>query len=409
MIEWRTVIHDRLRVLGSTASATLLGALLLGCSANTGASPSSSATGSATPSTIEIALEAPLTGDQASTGTDMLNGAQLAVDEVNALGGVLEKRPVLVQADDRADPAAGMKVAQAMVDQRVFAVIGPYNSAVGVKNLKMYLDAGVVVIHLTSNSATNGMGYTVQPKDYQIAPVEAKAISGYFKAKTVAIVYDPQTYTAGIAEQVKTALTVDGAEVIAFEKLDPGAQDYLTLAQNIAAQRPDLLYVSTYYPQGALIAKDLDKLSSTDMPSTDLLCLMGLANQDPAFADSAGLSAARRCSFSGVPSAENFPAANDYVASYKAKFGNAPGTWGTFTYDSVKLLVDAVKRAGAWDGSAVRDQLNATDDFTGITGLISIDPATGNRVDVPVVILTLGADGKYSVDPKWADFAGFGR
>jgi branched-chain amino acid transport system substrate-binding protein len=399
---------DRLRLVGSTAGATLLGAVLLACSASPSASPSSSAAGSAAPSTIQIALEAPLTGEQASNGTDMLNGAQLAVDEVNE-GGVLGKRLMLVQADDRADPAAGMQVAQAMVDQHVFAVIGPYNSTVGVKNLKTYLDAGVVVIHLTSNSATNGMGYTIQPKDYQIAPVEAKAITGYLKAKTVAILYDPQTYTAGIAEQVQTALTVGGARVITFAKLDPGAQDYLTLVQSIAVQRPDLLYVSTYYPQGALIARDLDQLSSTDMTSADMLCLMGLANQDPAFADSAGLAAARRCSFSGVPSAENFPAANDYVANYKAKFGKAPGTWGTFTYDSVKLLVDAVKRAGAWDAAAVRDQLSATHDFAGITGSISIDPATGNRVDVPVVILTLGADGKYSVDPKWAEFAGFGR
>jgi branched-chain amino acid transport system substrate-binding protein len=403
-------MNHRVRFAAWLGSAAVISTALVSCSA-AGSPTASASTGCGSEKVIKIALEAPLTGDQASNGVDMLNGAQLAVDEVNAAPALLCSRLQLVHADDRADPATGVQVAQQMVGQHVFAVIGPYNSAVGVKNLKTYVDAGVVVIHLTSNSATNGMGYTVQPKDYQIAPVEAQAISGYFKAKTVAIVYDPQTYTAGIAEQVKAALTVPkgGAQVIAYDKLDTAAEDYLELVHGIAAQRPDLLYVSTYYPQGALIAKDLEKLSRLDMPVADMLCLMGLANQDPAFADAAGLSAGRLCSFSGVPSPENFPAAKDYVTDYKAKFGKNPGTWGTFTYDSVRLLVDAAKRAGGWDAAKVRDQLGATHDYAGITGTISIDRATGNRIDVPVVILTLGEDGKYTVDPKWAEFAGFGR
>jgi branched-chain amino acid transport system substrate-binding protein len=380
------------------------------CGANTGTSPTASAGGSASAesATIQVALEAPLSGEQASNGSDMFEGARLAVDELNAQGGVLGKRIQLVPADDHADPATGVAAAQRMVGRDVFAVIGPYNSAVGVQNLKIYLDAGVVVIHLTSNSATNGMGYTVQPKDYQIAPVEAKAIQGYYHAKTVAIAYDPQTYTAGIADQVKKALEQAGVLVVAYERIDPAASDYLSLVRKIQGLRPDLLYVSTYYPQGGEIARDLANLG-TEMPSSDVTCLMGLANQDPAFVDAAGLRNARLCSFSGVPSPENFPAATQYVKDYHAKVGNDPGTWGTFTYDSVKLLADAVTRAGAWDRDMVNEQLRQTKDYQGITGHIAIDPGTGNRVDVPVVILDLGADGKYTVDAKWAAFDGFGQ
>jgi branched-chain amino acid transport system substrate-binding protein len=360
----------------------------------------SSGGGSSTP-TVKIALEAPLTGDQSSTGIDMLNGATLAVDEANREGPVVGKRLVLVRADDKADATTGVAVAHQMVSQHVFAVIGPYNSSVGVENLKIYLDAGVVVIHLTSNSATNGEGYTIQPKDYQVAPVEAKAITGYFHAHSVAILYDPSTYTAGIAGQVRTALNDSGVRVVAYKRVDPKVHAYAGLLDHVERLHPDLLYVSTYFPQGGVIAKDYSKLSHRPT------CLMGLANQDPGFASVAGLGAARLCSFSGVPSAENFPGAKTYVADYRAKFGKAPGTWGTFAYDSVKLLIDAVKRAGSWDAAKVNHELTDTKNYTGITGSITIDPKTGNRVNVPVVILKLGSDGTYVVDPKWAGFAGF--
>jgi branched-chain amino acid transport system substrate-binding protein len=357
--------------------------------------------GSASQSTVKIALEGPLTGDQSSTGIDMLNGATLAVDEANSGGPLDGKRLVLVRADDRADPATGVAVAHQMVSQHVFAVIGPYNSSVGVENLKIYLHAGVVVIHLTSNSATNGEGYTIQPKDYQVAPVESKAITGYFHAHSVAILYDPSTYTAGIAGQVRTALEHAGTRVVAYKRVDPKLHDYAGLVAQVERLHPDLLYVSTYFPQGGQIAKDYSKLPHRPT------CLMGLANQDPAFANVAGLGAARLCSFSGVPSAENFPAAKKYVSDYEAKFGTSPGTWGTFSFDSVKLLLDAVKRAGGWDAAKVNRELTDTKNYMGITGSITIDPKTGNRVNTPVVILKLEQDGKYMVDPKWAAFAGF--
>jgi branched-chain amino acid transport system substrate-binding protein len=384
-------MRKKTRVLGALAGTVLLAAVAAGC----GGTKSSSG------STVKIALEAPLTGDQASNGVDIFDGAKLAVDQANAAGGVLGKKIELLRADDRADPAAGVQVARRMVSAGVFSVIGPYNSAVGVENLKIYVDAGVVPIHLTSNSATNGLGYTVQPKDYQIAPVEAKAITGYFQAKKVGIVYDPQTYTAGIAAQVKTELEKDGAAVVAFKEEKPGLQSYADDLRAIEDGHPDLIYISTYFPQGGVIAKDLALKPAS-------LCLMGLANQDPGFVDAAGLEAARACSFSGVPSPENFPEASGYVTDYKAKFGKDPGTWGTFSYDSVNLLLDAVKKAGSWDQASVRAKLTGTTAFKGITGSIGIDKATGNRVDVPVVILTLGADGKFIVDPKWAAFSGFG-
>ena len=354
------------------------------------------------PAVVKIGLEAPLTGAQASNGVDQKNGADLAVKEANAKGTVVSRTLELVPIDDRADPDTGVEAANTAIGSGLFAVVGPYNSAVGAKNLDIYLKAGVIPVHMTSNSVTNGKGYTVQPKDYQIAPIEAKAITGFFKARKVAIVYDPSTYTQGIADQLRTLLRDGGVELVAFETIKPGEGSYLNLLKGIAAKGPDMLYTSTYFPEGGVIAKELSQANLGGVK-----CLMGLANQDPGFVGAAGQQAAQACSSSGVPAPDQFSGAASYVTAYKAQYGADPGTWGTFTYDSVNLLLDAVKRAGAWDATKVREALTGTKGFQGITGKIDIDAQTGNRVDVPVVILEINASGQYVVDPEWAAFAGF--
>jgi branched-chain amino acid transport system substrate-binding protein len=269
--------------------------------------------GSSQSGTVKIALEGPITGAQASTGVDMLRAAQLAVDQANADGGILGKTIQLVRADDQADPDVGKQVAQRVIADGIVAVVGPYNSSVGVADLPIYLDAGVIPIHLTSDSETNGEGFTVQPKDYQIAPIEAKAIIDLYKAQRVAIVYDPSTYTAGIADQLQAALKKAGVAVVRYDRVPPGRQDYLGVVRKVAAAHPDLIYASTYFPEGGAIAKDIAQIHVTAR------CFMGLANQDPAFPTTAGLAAARACVSSGVPSAELFTGARQYVADYRDK------------------------------------------------------------------------------------------
>jgi len=390
--------HSLKRAVGSRSRHTLAGSagLLLAL-----VLPAAGCGGGGSSESIKIVVEGPISGDQAATGKDMANAARLAVDQANAKGGILGHKIELIEGDDKADPTVGKEVAEQAIDDDAFAVIGPYNSSVGIENLRTYVDAGIVPIHLTSNAATDGLGYTVQPKDYQVAPVEAKAISGYFKARRVAIVYDTSTYTAGIAKQVRRTLTQAGAEIALYEPFAENELDAAALVKKIEAAKPDLFYASTYFPEGGKIAKEAAARGVT------AICLMGLANQDAKFVAAAGLAAAERCYSSGVPAAEQFTGARTYVADYRRTFDAAPGTWGTFTYDSVELLFSAVRTAGSWDADRVRAQLSKTADYAGITGKIDIDPRTGNRKVVPVVILDIDKQGAYVVDPKWAKFAHF--
>jgi branched-chain amino acid transport system substrate-binding protein len=342
---------------------------------------------------LRIAVEAPLSGEQASNGQDMLRGVMLAVDEANARGGVLGRRVEIIEADDKADPAGAAALAGLVADAGAVAVIGPYNSAVGLQNLPVYEARRVVAVHLTSSDATAGYGITVQPKNSQISPVEIDWIAARSPRRVVALV-DPSAYTQSMADRLATGLAARGISVTLLPA-PPGAAEYSALVATALALQPDLIYVSTYFPEGALIAR---ALAAEAAAGRDMACFMGLANQDPAFVRAAGVADSQRCVFSGVPLPMQFPEAADYVAAYRRSYpGLEPGTWGTFTYDSAKLLFNAIERVGSAEPVALLAALRATTGFPGATGPITLEPATGNRSNVPVRILRVDASGQFVV------------
>jgi len=151
-----------------------------------------------------------------------------------------------------------------------------------------------------------------------------------------------------------------------------------------------VLYLSTYFPEGALIAKQFAASGSSAK------CFAGLANQDPGFITAAGIADSQACVFSGVPEPTQFPTAKNYVKQYKATFNKEPGTWGTFTYDSANILFAAWKKAGTTTYAPVIRQLKKTTNFAGATGKITID-TQGNRPNVPVKILRVNSLGKFVV------------
>jgi branched-chain amino acid transport system substrate-binding protein len=342
---------------------------------------------------IKVALEGPLTGEQSSNGLDMLRGVQIAVSEVNARGGVLGRRVKLIEADDRADPERAELVARSVHDQGAVAVIGPYNSSVGLKNLPLYTSLQVIPFHLTSTDDTTGLGLTIQPKNSQISPTEVGYIAA-LKPATVVMLIDPSAYTQSMADRLETGLAAQGV-IVARIPIQASQPDYAAAVREALDLAPQVVYGSTYFPEGALIAK---ALAAEARLGRDAGCFMGMANQDPAFVAAAGIADSQRCVFSGVPSPEQFPSAAGYVAAYLEKFpGATPGVWGTFTYDSARMLFAAMERAGTTEYESVLAALRATVGYPGATGPITIDPATGNRTNVPVRILRVTPAGGFAV------------
>jgi branched-chain amino acid transport system substrate-binding protein len=336
-----------------------------------------------------IAVEGPQSGEQAANGLDQLRGVRLAVQQLNARGGLWDRRKVaILPADDRGDAAKAKAVARRVIGKGARFLIGPYNSSVGIANLSLYRKHHVLPLWMTSRDETAGTGVTVQPMNTQIAPVEQRYVKGIGARKVAMLVDDTANgaFTKGMATRLRAALTRAGASVTwtsVRETTEAGLPStyYSDQVARALSTSPDLVYVSTYFPEGIRIAKALAAVGSAPR------CLMGLANVDAGFVAKTTLAEAQRCVFSGVPAATEMPSARTYVRQYRAAFGRKPGVWGSFTYDSAKLLFAAMNRAKSVDFGAVERQLRRTHGFRGATGTIGIDPHTGYRTTVPVSIL----------------------
>jgi len=378
------------RVLSRRSATAILATVALPAAVVT-VTVAPSATASSAP--ITIALEAPLTGSQSANGIDMYRGAQLAVDQINAKGGVLGRKVVLIKADDQANPDLALSVAQKVKAAGAVAVVGPFNSSVGVVNLPYYLANGITPVQMTSTDDTNGEGVTVQPKNSQIAPVESNYVYSKFSGcPKVVMLVDPSTYTQGMADRFGKAMVCGDGKPVTSIPITEGQSSYTAQVSQALALSPDLVYVSTYYPEGSKIATALSSANSTAS------CLMGLANVDPAFVTAAGIPASQRCVYSGVPAAAQLPTAASYVKAYKAKFNATPGVWGTFTYDSANILFAAMTKAGGVTSAPVLKALKATKNYAGQTGSITINPKTGNRTKVPVYILKVDKSGTFVIN-----------
>lgn len=350
---------------------------------------------------FRVGLEAPLSGEQAVLGEGMLKGAELAAAQLNEGDGILGRQVEIIPIDDAADPETGKEAADEAIVDGLDGVVGPYNSAVGVETLPLYIGAGLVPIRLTSDEETNGLGFTLQPMTYQIAPVASRALTEWLGAEKVAIAYDPtQNYTVSVSEALKESLEGAGVEVSAYEEVQPGKKSYADVVAKLAAEKPDVIYAAVYFPEGGLIAKEMKERR------VEAQCIADYGSYDTGFVETAGVAAARACPVVGVPAPEDFAGAGARVSEYEAMFDEAPGTWSPYTYDSLNFLADGIERADDTAFTALTDVLDEVDGERGWTGSIAIDPDNGNRRPATVVIVETDAKGELHVDKDWAKAVG---
>jgi branched-chain amino acid transport system substrate-binding protein len=346
---------------------------------------SSSATAPNAAAPLVIAFEGPQSGAQASNGLDQLRGVRLAASQLNKYGGLWDGRKVVVYAaNDKANAAGAKALAQRVVSKGIHFLIGPYNSSVGLVNLPYYRRHHVLPVWMTSSDQTAGLGVTVQPMNSQISPIEVRYVEG-LGVKHVAILVDNTAngaFTKDTAARLRAALRQHGASVTwtPVKEGQSGAY-YAHKVATALSTHPDYVYVSTYFPEGAKIAKALNAAGSRPR------CLMGLGNVDPGFLTATTLAQSQRCVFTGVPAAAQMPSASTYVRQYRTMFSKNPGVWGSFTYDSARVLFRAINAAQSLNLAAVERQLRQTKGFRGATGPIAINSKNGYRKDVPVFTL----------------------
>jgi len=325
--------------------------------------------------TVKIGHVAPLTGGIAHLGKDNENGAKMAVDEINAAGGIKigdkTVKLALVPEDDKADPKEGTLAAQKIVDAGVVAVVGHLNSGTSIPASKIYSDANVTQI---SPSATNPKltdqgfktTFRVVANDNQQGGVLAVYAAETMKAKTIAIIDDRTAYGQGLADVVERVAKEKGVKVVAREFTNDKATDFNAILTKVRGAKPDVVMYGGMDATAGPMAKQMKQLGiKAPLLAGDGVC-------SPEFIKLAGDAAGiLHCSMAGE-AIEHMAKGADFVAKYKAKFNQDVQVYSPYSYDAVYVIADAIKRAGKADRAAITAAMPATS-YVGLTGTIAFD------------------------------------
>jgi branched-chain amino acid transport system substrate-binding protein len=324
---------------------------------------------------VKLGHVAPLTGGIAHLGKDNENGAKMAVDEINAAGGlkVGDKtyKLELVAEDDKADPKEGTIAAQKIVDSGAVAVVGHLNSGTSIPASKIYSDVSVTQI---SPSATNPKltdqgfktTFRVVANDNQQGSVLANYAITEMKAKTIAIIDDRTAYGQGLADVVERVAKEKGVKVVAREFTNDKASDFSAILTKVRSAKPDVVMYGGMDATAGPMAKQMKQLGiKAPMLAGDGVC-------SPEFIKLAGdASGILTCSMAGE-AVEKLARGEEFKSKYKAKFNTDVQIYSPYSYDAVYVIADAIKRAGKAERAAITAVMPATN-YSGVTGTISFD------------------------------------
>jgi branched-chain amino acid transport system substrate-binding protein len=345
--------------------------------------------------TIKVGVYGDLTGKTSSFGQSTKNGIQLAVDEINAAGGVNGKKIELVVEDDQGLPAMAKTVVSKLINQdKVQAVLGEVASTNSLAAAPVAQEAKIPMI---TPSSTNPK--VTETGDYIsrvcfIDPfqgsVMAKFAANTLKAKTAAVLGDVNSdYSKGLTQFFEEEFNKLGGKVIAKEAYTQSDSDFKGQLTKIRELKPDVIYIPGYYGEVGVIAKQSRELGM-EMP------LLGGDGWDSPELWKLGGAALRNAFISNHYSADNpAPEIQNFVKAYQAKFNVVPDSLAALAYDAAKVLADAIKRAGGTDPAKLKDAINATRDFAGVTGKITLD-AKRDAVKPAVVLACDPTAGKFN-------------
>ena len=335
-------------------------------------------------STIIIGGVAPLTGEAAIFGASAKNGTDLAVSEWNAKGGVFSKQVKLVFADDKGDPTEGATVFRRLIEQDMAcAIVGTVMSKVSLAGAPICQANKVPMIATTStNPRVTGAGNYIFRACY-IDPLQGTlgAIFAYegLKARKAACIFDRgNDYTIGLSELFKAKFIALGGEVVGFEGHATGNTDFRIQLTKVLAAKPDILYISDYYSDVAIMAKQARELGFTGP------MLGGDGWDSPKLLEIAG-PAVEGCFFTNHYAKEDTaPIVQEFVKKYTDKYPAAPDAIAALAYDATNIMLDAINRAGATDGAAIQAALTKTN-LRVVTGQLKFDEKR-NPVKSAVII-----------------------
>jgi len=351
---------------------------------------------------VVIGLQGPITGAWAYEGQMAKQSCEIAADLINKKGGILGGRQVVIKVeDDAGEPKTGALAAQKLVGQKeVVAAVSTYGSSVcePASNIyekfkKVNIGYGVTAVRLTER----GFKYFFRTcgRDDSQGKFFSVAVPAKFKAKRIAIMHDNTAFGKGLAEDTQKALEAmvkaKKVEIVFFDAITPGEKDYKVSLTNLRESKPDVWYFTGYYAEAALLV--------TQARDIGIKCpfVGGNAAINDEFVKIAGINVAKGCYMTNEPLPGDLPykEAKDFLAAYKAKFGDIPSSpWPIYAADAVNIIAYAIDKTKSTDSDKLADYLKTkVKKVPGITGPIGFT-AQGDRLGVPFYLYMVNDEGK---------------
>jgi len=326
------------------------------------------------PADIAVGVYAATSGSEAAFGQATVQGEQLAAEEINRNGGVLGRKIRLVVEDDqgKAEEAASV-VTKLITRDGVIAILGENSSN---QSLAAAPIAQASKVPMISPSSTNPA--VTKKGDYIFRvcftdPYQGKAIAMFARntlhVTTAAILRDNKNdYSVGLAGVIRNELTALGGKIVAEQSYSGGDSDFRPQLTAIKGANPEVLFIPGFYTEVGQIA-----IQARDLGIT--VPMVGGDGWDSPAVIQIGGKSVDGCYFSDHYFVdEPRPAVQRFVAEIRKRSGKNPDANSALGYDALYVLTNAIKRAGSLDGKAIRDQIAATKDYQGVSGVISMGP-----------------------------------
>ncbi|MFZ1055241.1 MAG: ABC transporter substrate-binding protein [Opitutaceae bacterium] len=340
---------------------------------------------------VRIGFFMSMTGRDASFGEASLDGARLAVDELNAAGGVLGREVVLLVEDDRSLAGESATAAKKLISRdHVVALVGECSSARTLEAAAVAQVSGIpIVTPASTNPRVTQMGDSVFRVCF-VDTFQGEVMATFARrrlgvARAALLVDSTATYSVGLAESFARTFTSLGGEIVASQKYAGTDTDFRAQLTAIRGAGPDALFLPGYYVAAGLVARQARDLG---LRAT---LLGGDGFEAPQLLQIGG-SALEGAYYSTHFAAESAdPVSRAFVAAFRARYGTLPNGLAALTYDAVRLVADAAARAGTTERAALRDALARTRNFRGATGVTTINAHRDADKDAAIITVRNGS------------------
>jgi branched-chain amino acid transport system substrate-binding protein len=320
---------------------------------------------------VRLGVGGPMTGGDAAFGTQFRQGAEQAVADINAKGGILGQQVQLFVGDDGGNPREGVSVANKFVGDGVKFVVGHFNSGVTIPASDVYQENGILMITPGSTNpkvTERGMWnvFRVCGRDDQQGGLAAAIILKRFKGKRVAIVHDKTTYGQGLADETRRAMAKGGLKDVLYEGVNKDDRDFSAVISKIRQARPDLVFWGGLYTTGGLILRQM-RAQGIKAP-----LMGGDGITDDEFAAIAGPGAeGTLMTFS--PDPRTNPANKQIIELFRSQRMFEPQAYTLYSYASVQIFKQAAEKANSLEPKKVAEVMHSGMTFNTVLGDLKFD------------------------------------